>query len=158
MYACSLTNKIALTITGCLTHLFKNSIKHKSCMRKFFILILLFSTLTAIAQQKTITGKVVDEKNAPVAFATVKIKKTNAGVSADAQGSFTINAAPGDVLVVSATGMVSKEATVGTQNNITVTLNTANTELSAVVVTTALGISARQKISGMQPQPLPIKL
>ena len=117
-------------------------------MRKFFILILLFSTLTAIAQQKTITGKVVDEKNAPVAFATVKIKKTNAGVSADAQGSFTINAAPGDVLVVSATGMVSKEATVGTQNNITVTLNTANTELSAVVVTTALGIQRQAKDLG----------
>ncbi len=58
------------------------------------------------------------KKIQPVAFATVKIKNSNAGVSADAQGVFTINAAPGNVLVVSATGFTPKEITVGNENNI----------------------------------------
>jgi TonB-linked SusC/RagA family outer membrane protein len=117
-------------------------------MRKFLILILFFSALTVTAQQKTITGKIIDDKNNPVAFATVKIKKTNAGTSADAQGAFSINANAGDVLVVSSTGMVNKEVTVGGETNITITLNAANTELSAVVVTTALGIQRQAKDLG----------
>ena len=117
-------------------------------MRKVFLLLLIFSTVITVAQPRRITGKVVNEKNEPVAFATIKIKKSNGGVSADAQGSFAINAAAGDVLVVSATGSVSKEVTVGSETNITVALNTANTELSAVVVTTALGIQRQAKDLG----------
>jgi TonB-linked SusC/RagA family outer membrane protein len=117
-------------------------------MRKFFVLILLFSSVITIAQPKTITGKVVDEKNTPVAFATVKIKSSNAGVSADAQGAFAINATPGNVLVVSATGFAAKEITIGSETNITVTLSLTNTELSAVVVTTALGIQRQAKDLG----------
>ena len=73
-------------------------------MRRFFLLFLLFCTVIVTAQPKTITGKVVNEKNEPVGFATIKIKNSNAGVSADAQGSFSINASSSDVLLISATG------------------------------------------------------
>jgi TonB-linked SusC/RagA family outer membrane protein len=101
-----------------------------------------------MAQSKKITGKVVDEKNAPVAFATVKIKSSNGGVAADAQGAFTINANSGNVLVVSAAGFAPKEITIGSETDITVTLSTTSAELSTVVVTTALGIQRQAKDLG----------
>jgi TonB-linked SusC/RagA family outer membrane protein len=117
-------------------------------MRNFFSLVFILFCFVANAQSKLITGKVVNEKNEPVAFATIKIKNSKAGTSANAQGEFTINASAADVLVVSATGSLAKEIPVGDQTNVTITLSTANTELSTVVVTTALGIQRQAKDLG----------
>ena len=51
-------------------------------MRKFLtILVMLVSTTIAIAQNKTVTGKVIDEKGAPVVNASVIVKGTASGVS-----------------------------------------------------------------------------
>src|ERR1700759_284613 len=109
-------------------------------MRSIFLLFFLFSVIISVAQSKLISGKVVNDKNEAVAFATVKIKKTQAGVSADAQGAFSINANATDVLIISATGFVTKEVAINNETNITVNLASSNAELSTVVVTTALGI------------------
>ena len=117
-------------------------------MRSFFLLCLLFTCIITTAQSKLITGKVINEKNDPVAFASVKIKNSKAGVSADAQGSFSINAKPTDVLVITATGFTAKEISVGNQSDLSVMLIAGNSELSAVVVTTALGIQRQAKDLG----------
>ncbi|MEP6684953.1 MAG: SusC/RagA family TonB-linked outer membrane protein, partial [Parafilimonas sp.] len=117
-------------------------------MRSYFLLFLLFTCIVTSAQSKLITGKVVNEKNEPVAFASIKIKNSKAGVSADAQGSFTINAKSTDVLVITATGFTAKEVLVGDQSELSVTLIAGNSELSAVVVTTALGIQRQAKDLG----------
>jgi TonB-linked SusC/RagA family outer membrane protein len=104
--------------------------------------------MTAQAQVQTITGKVTDEKGAPVPSASVTIKgKPNSGVAADPQGAFKISASRGDVLVFSSVGFVSTEKTVGAGNSINVALLPEDASLSEVVVT-AMGIKRSEKAIG----------
>src|SRR4051812_17033111 len=94
-------------------------------MRRFLIIIILCAGLTpvtAFAQSKLVTGKVITDKGDPVPFATITIKNSKGGTASDAQGAFTIKANTGDVLVIASTGFTSKEVTVGAENNITVSL------------------------------------
>jgi hypothetical protein len=66
-------------------------------------LLMLFSVL-AIAQSRQITGRVLDENGQPISGASVSIRGTSTGASADEEGNFRINAKTGDVLVVTAVG------------------------------------------------------
>ena len=69
-----------------------------------------------------IKGKVTNEQGQPLEGATVLIKGTSNGTKTDAEGNFSINAAPGDVLVISYVGMEAFEIKLGSQTNIPVTL------------------------------------
>jgi TonB-linked SusC/RagA family outer membrane protein len=126
-------------------------------MRKFLTLltVLVLSSMLALAQTRNITGRVVDQQNQPIPFASVKIKSSKGGVPADADGNFAIKAKSGDILVVSSAGATPSEITVGPDNSIVVVLQSAKNNLSEVVVT-ALGVAksrnrvayAAQTISG----------
>ena len=61
-------------------------------MSKVCTLLLCFLVTTSqlLAQTKTVTGKVTDEKGLPIAGATVKEKGTKNGVTAADDGSFAI--------------------------------------------------------------------
>ncbi len=110
-------------------------------MRKIlsaFTLLMLVSML-AMAQTRQITGRILDETGQPVSGASIIIRGTNTGASANAAGDFTINAKTGDVLVVSAVGIPSKEVKVGSGSSVAVSLTRQSQNLSEVVVT-ALGI------------------
>ena len=113
-------------------------------MRKILALVAVFMLYSAwsMAQTKTITGKVTDQQGNPVPFATIKVKGTTKGVAADAQGNFTLQAQPNDVLLVTAVSYGDIELTVGNESNVSAVLQGQN-NLSEVVVT-ALGIR-RQK-------------
>lgn len=118
-------------------------------MRKIaslFTMLMLFSAL-AFAQNRVITGTVTDEKGDPLPGASVTIKGTRTGVSADNNGQFRISAKTGDVLVVSGAGLEATEATVGDGSTITIKVNRiviAGTE----VVVTALGQTRQPKELG----------
>lgn len=121
-------------------------------MRKFvslFAMLILISAF-AFSQTREVKGRVVDDNGAPVPFASIKTKTGNAGVSANQEGQFTINASTGAVLVVSAAGFTGVEVTVGNDASITVTL-TSNSTLSEVVVT-ALGIERSKRSVGYSTQ------
>ena len=60
-----------------------------------------------------IKGKVTNEQGQPLEGATVLIKGTSNGTKTDAEGNFSINAAPGDVLVISYVGMEAFEIKLG---------------------------------------------
>ena len=64
------------------------------------------------AQTRTITGQVRDANGNPVSFATISIKGSTTGTSADVNGNFSIAANTGDVLVVSAINFDQREVTV----------------------------------------------
>ena len=51
--------------------------------------LLLFGVSSAIAQS-VVTGKIVDENNAPLIGATVVVPGTSQGASTDANGNFTL--------------------------------------------------------------------
>lgn len=99
--------------------------------------LMLFCTL-AFGQARTITGRITDAQGNPVPFASVTVRGTNAGVAADQNGNFSIDAAPNATLVVSAAGFQNVEVSTGSQSTISITLSTQNT-LNEVVVT-ALGV------------------
>ena len=99
--------------------------------------LMLFGAL-AYGQTRPVTGKVTDAQGKAVPFASVTVKGTNAGVAADENGNFTIDAAPNSTLVFSAAGFETTEVKIGNQTSVTATI-TSQSNMSEVVVT-ALGV------------------
>src|SRR5690242_9732576 len=109
-------------------------------MRKNVILLLaLLGFVIAHAQQRMISGKVTDQNNQPVERASVVVKGTTRGTSADAQGNYSISAMPGEVFLFSSVNFDSAEVTVGDATTLNVTLTRTAGQINEVVVT-ALGI------------------
>lgn len=112
-------------------------------MRKFLSLLaaLVLCTVFAYAQLRSVSGQVTDDNGNPVPFATVKLKGSTSGVSADAEGKFIIKAKTGDVLVISAQGSAEREVTITSLNTYNVNLPKGNaTTMQEVVITGAFGI------------------
>lgn len=87
-------------------------------------------------QQKTVKGKVTDEKGEPLTGATVIVKGTTRGVATDAAGQYSINI-PADVttLEVSFLGYKKVEVTIGKRTEINVKLEPDAQVIEDVVVT-----------------------
>lgn len=97
--------------------------------------LMLFAVCSVFAQSKTITGTVTSkEDQGPLPGASVMVKGTSNGTSTDFDGNYTLEAATGDVLVFSYVGFLSKEVTIGAQNEIDVVLEIDATTLDDVVV------------------------
>lgn len=119
---------------------------------------LLFAWLFALAmpafvlgQQRQVSGQVTTETGQPVAAASVMVKGTNAGTTADEQGRFSITVpSNSSVLVISAAGFKAQEIRLGTGDNYSVSLQPGD-DLSAVVVT-ALGITRKERSLGYATQ------
>jgi len=119
-------------------------------MKKFLTLLTVFflATAVAIAQPRPITGKVVDDSGRAVSSASVVIKGSTVGTSADTDGNFRINAKTGDVLVISAIGIPSSEVRVGAGSTVTVSFSRQSQNLAEVVVSTAQGIRREKRSLG----------
>ncbi len=99
------------------------------------MLLMLFTTLTALAQSANVSGTVKDETGESVPGATVVVKGTQTGTVTDLDGNFSIQAAPGDILVVSFIGYSAKEITVQSGQTIyAVAIESSMSDLSEVVV------------------------
>lgn len=94
---------------------------------------------TVMAQGTAVKGKVTGEKGEPVAGATVTIKGKNKSTTTGNDGSFTINAETGDILVISSVGFLSYEVTINAETNYSVTLTTNAAGLGAVTVVGSRG-------------------
>ncbi len=105
----------------------------------------------ALAQQKTVTGKVSDAQGTPLAGAQIAIKGTSLGALTNTEGTYSIQARPGQVLQFSYLGHATVERTVGAANVINVTLRAAAINLEAVEVT-ALGRTAARRTLGTSQQ------
>jgi TonB-linked SusC/RagA family outer membrane protein len=109
-------------------------------------LILLSCAYMAFAQDRTITGRIVDESSKqPVSGATVTVKGGRKTVTAGADGSFTITVAqPSVTLIITSIGFTPKEVTATAGTPVDVSLATDTRQLGEVVVT-ALGIARQSK-------------
>jgi len=99
------------------------------------------------SQTVTVTGKVIDEKNAPVVGASVVEKSTKKGTTAGADGSFTISVKKGATLVVSALGFEGTEVAAN-GSNLTIKL-TSDVKALADVVVTGVGAATSKKKLGV---------
>lgn len=95
-----------------------------------------------VLKQRTITGKVLDEKGYQLPGATIMIKGTKMGVATDVNGEFKISFIPTDstILVISFVGMVSKEVKLSKNPKddakpLTVRLMEEKTQMEEVVIT-----------------------
>lgn len=109
--------------------------------------VLLVST-GAFGQTTKINGTITNARtSAPASGATITIKNTSRFVTADEAGRFSIDASPGDVLVVTMTGFLATEITVGNDKTIEVKLVENIVELDDVVVI-GYGRSRRKDLTG----------
>jgi TonB-linked SusC/RagA family outer membrane protein len=95
-----------------------------------------------------ITGKIVDQNGQTVIGASVLEKGTTNGTTTDINGSFKLNVAgPNSVLVIAYIGFNSQEITVGSQTNIAITLVENVKNLNEVVVV-GYGTQKRGSVTG----------
>lgn len=113
-------------------------------MRKFLtLLVMVVFTTFAMAQNKTVTGKVTDEKGAPVANASVLVKGTTKGVTTGNDGSFSLSVpSTAKTLVVSSVGFGIQDVNIKSSSSLTVILQATTASLDEVVVT---GYGTRKK-------------
>ncbi|MDF2193213.1 SusC/RagA family TonB-linked outer membrane protein [Paraflavitalea sp. CAU 1676] len=113
-----------------------------------FLLALLCFAMTGKTQVLSLSGRILDEKGAPIPFVSIVLKgKKSSGTTSDLEGRFKLPAAKGDVLVVSGVGYVTKEVAVGANAALEIMLTSGKTDLSEVVVT-AMGIRRSEKALG----------
>ncbi len=118
-------------------------------MRKIASLFTMLMLIAAFAfgQNRMITGTVTDEKGDALPGASVTIKGTRTGVSADNTGQFRISAKTGDILVVSGAGLEPTETTVGAGSTVGISVKRLVLTGTEVVVT-ALGQTRQPKELG----------
>ena len=105
-------------------------------MRNITLIVALFLCATCWAYaQRTIQGTVKDESGEPLIGATIFVKGTSTGTTADIEGKYSLTIPEGTTIVVfSYTGFESQEIEVGTDNVIDVVLVEGISSLSEVVI------------------------
>ena len=98
-------------------------------------LLLAFIVQISFAQNKTVTGTVVDGDGLPIPGVNVIIKNTSTGTQTDFDGNYTISVSNTDVLVFDYVGMKTIEEEVGSRTTINVTLMSDIEALDEVVIT-----------------------
>ncbi|MFD2919908.1 SusC/RagA family TonB-linked outer membrane protein [Terrimonas rubra] len=106
-------------------------------MRKTLMLLTLFlCTAGSLLAQRTITGKVTDEKGDPIPSASVTVKGTTTGSATKDDGTYALTVpASAKELVFSSVDFESLTIAIGSSSVINVTLKSLSDELTDVVIT-----------------------
>lgn len=94
----------------------------------------LLATISALAQKQLVSGKVVDQTGTPLPGVNIVLKGTTTGTTTDADGRFSLEADPQDVLVASFIGYKKTEIAVGNQTQLSIELSEDVATLEEVVV------------------------
>ncbi len=92
-------------------------------------------SLSAIAQDRDIKGKVTDETGQGLPGVNVLIKGTTNGVATNPDGTYQLSAPANGVLVFRFLGYITQEVQIGSQTIIDIRLNPESTDLGEIVVT-----------------------
>ena len=118
---------------------------HTSCILVMAILQLLPGQLKA--QTNKISGTVTGKGNEPLVGATIMVKQTKKATATDVTGKFSIDATPGQTLVISSVGFETKEIKVNNQTNVAVALTASTSTLDDLVVV-AYGTVKKKDLTG----------
>jgi TonB-dependent starch-binding outer membrane protein SusC len=119
-------------------------------MRKLILLCfwLLLIGASAIAQTRTVSGRVTDEKGNGLANASVVVKGTNLGTTTGPDGSFTLGVpSKAASLVVSYVGLADKEIALNSSSEYNVSLTAATKNNLDEVVVVGYGTQRRREMS-----------
>src|SRR5262245_1276491 len=118
-------------------------------MRKQLLLLSGFVLCSILAlAQRTITGKITDDKGLPVANVSIIVKSTTAGTTSKPDGTYSLNVpANAKALIFSAVDMGTVERLIGIQSEMDISLKAEDKTLTEVVVT-GYGTQKRKDLSG----------
>jgi TonB-linked SusC/RagA family outer membrane protein len=118
-------------------------------LKHLLTLFIIVSVITGLhAQQRMVTGKITGPDGAPVPFATVQVKGTTRGTTADQSGNFKLALeADNVVLQIRSVGYTMKEVPASSGGVVNISLAQDNQNLQEVVVT-GLGIKREKKALG----------
>src|SRR6202035_1746979 len=104
-------------------------------LRISFLFLCVSFTQLAFSQTKVITGKITDDKGAPIQGASVAVKGAKGGTTTDVNGAFTLTVgAAAKSLVVSSVGFTQQEVSITDNNSVSVSLASSTSTLNDVVV------------------------
>ena len=121
----------------------------KKLLKLFFAfsLCLLFQT-ALLAQNKTVTGTVVDQNNAPLSGASVTVKGRRGGVTTDDKGAFKISVPSGtETLVISYVGAPNQQVSLDGKSIVSVSMDVKQSNMGEVVVI-GYGTQRRGDVNG----------
>ena len=109
------------------------------------LLVGMFLSVDAFAQQITVKGLVKDGTGEPVIGANVLVKGTTNGAITDFDGNFQLTANQGDIIVVSFIGYTTQELPAAANMNI---ILKDDTELMDEVVVIGYGVAKKNDLTG----------
>ncbi|HEX5653009.1 MAG TPA: TonB-dependent receptor plug domain-containing protein, partial [Chitinophagaceae bacterium] len=118
-------------------------------MRKLLLTLTAFLLIAGtLLAQKTLTGRVTDEKGNPIPNASLIIKGTTSGTVTKSDGSFSLVApANARALIASAVDMTTQEKNIGNLTEINFTLSQEDRTMQEVVVV-GYGTQRKSEITG----------
>jgi len=122
--------------------------KQKWIRLGFVVCMMLLTVVGALAQTKTIKGKVVDEKGQPMVGVSIMIKGTKTGTITDINGGYSIAASAKDALSFSFIGYKPTEEKVGARTVVNVSLNEDSQMLQETVITAEFGVKRPERSVG----------
>lgn len=106
----------------------------KKRLNAVLTLLLVFVVQMTFAQEKTITGTVIDDQGLPLPGVNIVVKGTDRGTQTDFDGNYSILAQNTDALVFSFVGFDTFERVIGDATRIDATLSPDSAELEEVIV------------------------
>ncbi len=119
----------------------------KKKLNLILTLFLAFVVQLTFAQEKIVSGTVIDAEGVPLPGVNVIVQGTNNGTQTDFDGNYNISTAQGQILVFSYVGFTKQSQTVGAAKIINVTLDVDAAALDEVVVV-AYGTQKKGAIVG----------
>lgn len=117
-------------------------------LHTFLLFCLFFVTAQTFAQQREVTGKVLDEGGMPIPGVSVYVKDTTVGTTTDFDGEFSLTVSgENQVLVFSYVGFQQREITLQDQTYLEVTLENDVQALEEIVVV-GYGVQKRANLTG----------
>ena len=109
---------------------------------------MLFAVMMSVDAQTgaSVIGAISDSNGEPLPSATVQVKGTNIGVSADLDGRYEIKAKEGDILLFTFMGFLPQEVKVGKSSVINVVLE-EDTNLLEEAVSIGYGTQTRSLLT-----------
>lgn len=115
-----------------------------------FMLLLFAAIPAALAQKRTVSGKITDANGKPIPFVNVTVKGTSVGTVSNSDGVYSINVPEGvNTLVFTFIGYRMQEVNISNRTSADVKMQEDAGELAGVVVT-ALGIERNKNRYNIQ--------
>jgi len=119
-------------------------------MRKFLCLVMAAIAMTTSSwAQRTVSGRVTDDKGVPLPNVSVIVKGTQTGTTTNLEGNFSLSVpANAKTLVFSSVGMTAQEVNIGNQASLKITLQNATEASLQEVVVVGYGTQRKSEVTG----------